>query len=69
MIVFLSNIMQLTQTNMGYSYDFTSSMGHLRPDSVGLLEYDNMRKIPRVLMLYYRSFRIVPTLSGKGLIS
>lgn len=44
----------------------TSSIGNSRSNSVDLLVYDDMRTIFGVSVLYYRSFRTVPTLLGKS---
>jgi hypothetical protein len=55
-----------TMLEWGQGYDFASSIGNLRSDSVGLLVYDSMRTIFGVSMLYYRSFRTAPTLLGKS---
>jgi hypothetical protein len=48
--------------NGGHGYDFTSSVGHLRLDSVGLLVYDGMCTIFGAPMLYFRSLWTMPTM-------
>jgi hypothetical protein len=50
--------------NGGHGYDFASSVGHSRSNSVGLLVYDGIHTISGVLVLYYKSLETTPTLSG-----
>jgi hypothetical protein len=52
----------------GYGYGFTSSVGHLRSDSVGLLAYDGIRKIYGASVLYYKALGTAPTLQKKKMI-
>jgi hypothetical protein len=49
-----------------HGYEFASSMGHPRLDSVGLLVCDGMHIISGAPMLYYRSLMIASTLLGRG---
>jgi hypothetical protein len=51
--------------NGGHGYDFASSVGHLRLDSVGLLVYDGMHTYLGPV-LYSKSLGAAPTLPGMG---
>jgi hypothetical protein len=41
-------------TNGGHGYDFDSSVGHPKLNSIELLVYDDMCTISKALVLYYR---------------
>jgi len=52
--------------NEGQSYGFARSVGNPRSNSVGLLVFDGMRTIHRVLVLCYKSLGTAPTLPIRG---
>jgi hypothetical protein len=52
-----------------YKAYIISSVDHLRSNSVGLLELWIVMHNDQGTALYYRSFKITPTLPGKGNIS
>jgi len=55
-----------TMYQWSHGYGFTSSMGYLRSDSIGLLVYDGMCTISGSPVLYYKSLGIALTLPMRG---
>jgi hypothetical protein len=52
--------------NKGHGFNFASSMSYSRSDSIRQLVYEGMRTLFGESVLYYRSFGISSTLSGRS---